>query len=191
MDSREKRKNFTPLNGLNRTYLFIKGEALKETNDLMEAKMTWRMMVPFSGRELAAVDPFVSLQKQMNRMFDDVLGGVPQVVTGHAPRLDVKEDDKAYHITAELPGLSEKDVEMTFDDGVLTLRGEKKIEREEKGQTWHIVERSSGSFSRQLALPCAIDAEKIEAKFDKGVLTVELPKMAEEKAKAKKIEIKG
>jgi len=105
--------------------------------------------------------------------------------------LDVKEDEKCFHVTADLPGLTEKDVDVSFNDGLLTIRGEKKVEREEKNDTWHLIERSSGSFARRLSLSAGIDTEKIEAKFEKGVLSVTLPKLAEEKTKAKKIEIKA
>lgn len=157
--------------------------------------MTWRMLTPFAGRMLTpASDPFVSLQRELNRVFDDMTGGIASrngAVAASALRLDVKEDEKAFHVTADLPGMAEKDVEVTFEDGVLTIRGEKKVERDEKGETWHIVERSSGSFARQLGLPANVDADKIEAKFDKGVLSVTLPKLPDEKAKAKKIEVKA
>jgi len=153
--------------------------------------MTWRMMVPLAPRGWASSgDPFAALQRQMNRMFDDALGGVGDVAAAAGLRLDVREDDKAFHVTTDLPGLAEKDVEVTFHDGLLTIRGEKKIERDEKKDTWHIVERSTGSFSRQIGMPATIDAERIEAKFDKGVLTVTLPKLPDEKAAAKKIEVK-
>ncbi len=158
--------------------------------------MTWRMLTPFSGRSLpVAADPFASLQRELNRVFDDMLGAgavsPAAAVAASALRLDVKEDEKAFHVTADLPRMSEKEVEVTFEDGMLTIRGEKRIERDEKKDTWHIVERSCGSFARQLGLPANIDAEKIEAKFDRGVLSVMLPKQPDEKAKAKKIEVKG
>lgn len=157
--------------------------------------MTWRMLTPFAGRVLPeSGDPFAPLHRELARAFDDMLTGrglAPSSAASSALRLDVKEDEKAFHVSADLPGLSEKEVEVTFDEGTLVIRGEKKIERDEKGETWHIVERSSGSFARQLVLPANIDAEKIEAKFEKGVLNVTLPKMAEEKAKTKKIEVRG
>lgn len=154
--------------------------------------MTWRMMVPLGTRTLSpSADPFFSLQRQVNRVFDDLLGGMPEACAATSMKMDVKEDEKAFHVVAELPGLSEKEVEVTFDDGMLTIRGEKKVERDEKKDTWHIIERSSGSFSRQLSLPTNIDAEKIAARFDKGILTVELPKAPDEKTKAKKIEVKA
>ncbi|MDD3183197.1 MAG: Hsp20/alpha crystallin family protein [Alphaproteobacteria bacterium] len=154
--------------------------------------MTWRMMVPFSprGGSLAS-DPFAGLQRQLGSMFDGLVGVFPEGVASATLKLDVKEDDKAFHVAAELPGLSEKEVDVTFADGMLTIRGEKKVERDEKQDTWHIVERSTGSFLRQLSMPTNVDEEKIEAKFDKGVLTVTLPKMAEAKSQAKKIEVKA
>jgi len=149
------------------------------------------MMVPFTANSLSpSSDPFISLQRQMNRVFDDMLSCSPEVAAATSLRLDVKEDEKNFLVTTDLPGLGEKDVDVTFHDGVLTIRGEKKVERDEKKDTWHIVERSSGSFSRQLGLPANIDADKIAAKFDKGVLTVTLPKLPDEKATAKKIEVK-
>jgi HSP20 family protein len=154
-----------------------------------EDKMTWRMMVPFSTRP--ANDPFMALQKQLNSVFDGLVGSFPESVASAPLKLDVKEDDKAFHIAAELPGLTEQEVEVTFHDGMLTIRGEKKVERDEKKDTWHIIERSSGSFLRQLSMPANVDEEKIEAKFDKGVLSVMLPKLAEAKAQTKKIEIKA
>jgi HSP20 family protein len=129
----------------------------------------------------------------LQQSLDDGFLGSPSATTEAAAmpvRLDVKEDDKAFHVTADLPGLSEKEVEVTFDDGLLTIRGEKKVERDEKKDTWHLVERSYGSFARRLSLSAAIDPARIEAKFDKGVLTVTLPKQPQEQASAKKIEIK-
>lgn len=157
--------------------------------------MTWRLLAPLSGRALSSSsgsDPFSLMQRELGRVFDDLYSGFPAgtLPTGML-RLDVKEDEQAFHVTADLPGLSEKDVDLSFEDGILTVRGEKKIERDEKKDTWHITERSHGSFSRQLSLPATIDAEKITASFEKGVLTVTLPKQPEERAKAKKIEVKA
>jgi len=143
---------------------------------------------------VAASDPFLSLQRALQRSFDDSWSGVPAGFTETASmpvRLDVKEDEKAFHVTADLPGLSEKEVEVSFEDGVLTIRGEKKVERDEKQGTWHVVERSSGSFARKLSLSAPIDIAKIEARFEKGVLNVALPKQPQEQSNARKIEIKG
>lgn len=157
--------------------------------------MTWLLHSPFVGTGLMRreEDPLTSLHREINRAFDDIWHGAstPSVQTAAmALRLDVKEDEKAFHVAADLPGMSEKDVELTFDDGVLTIRGEKKVERDETKDTWHLVERSCGSFARQIALPTTVDVEKIDAKFDAGVLKITLPKKPEEQAKTKKIEIK-
>ncbi len=159
--------------------------------------MNWHL-TPFTGRTALTHDPFTSsLQREINRVFEDVWSGLPlaggaaTTAAATSLRLDVKEDDKAFQVTADLPGLSEKEVDVTFQDGVLSIRGEKKVERDETKDTWHIVERSFGSFARQLRLPPNVDASKIDAKFEKGVLTVTLPKQPEAQAKAKKIEVKS
>ena len=133
--------------------------------------------------------PFLSVQRAL-RSLDDIFTTTAEAAALPV-RIDVREDEKAFSVSADLPGLSEKEVEVTFDDGVLTLRGEKKVEREDKKDTWHMIERSHGSFVRQLSLGDTVDAGKIEAKFDKGVLTVTLPKLPQEKPAARKIEIKA
>lgn len=156
--------------------------------------MTFRMLSPLRNLSLMqAQDPFVSLQRDLDRVMDTFasFSGVPSAVAARTLRLDVKEDENSFTVTADLPGLSEKDVEVTFEDQILTIRGEKKLEREEKGQTWHITERSSGSFVRQLGLPTNIDENAISAQFEKGVLTVKLPKAPETKAASRKIEVKA
>ena len=103
--------------------------------------------------------------------------------------MDVTETDKQIEITAELPGLEEKDVQINLADNVLTIRGEKKAEKEEKDKTYRLVERSYGSFVRSLELPQGVNADAIKASIDKGVLTVTVPKPAP--AQAKKIEVKA
>lgn len=155
--------------------------------------MTFRMLSPLRNLPLMhAQDPFAALQRDLDRVMDAFTGfsGVPSAVAATTLRLDVKEDEKTFTVTADLPGLSEKDVDVTFEENVLTIRGEKKLQREDKGETWHITERSSGSFVRQLGLPTNIDPSGIAATFDKGVLTVTLPKVAESKTSARKIEVK-
>jgi HSP20 family protein len=109
-----------------------------------------------------------------------------------SPRVDVAETKDAIEVTAELPGVDEKDLDVTLADGVLTVRGEKKTARDEqdKDKNWHVVERSYGSFSRAIPLPFDPDPAKVEAKFDKGVLHIHLPKPAEVAKKQQKIEIK-
>ena len=159
--------------------------------------MVFRSLVQGS-RPLARFgeDPFVALQRAIERGLGDGWGTVVPALAPHGSGFhvgarDVKEDDKAFHVTADLPGLTDKDVDVTFDDGLLTIRGEKKVERDEKKDTWHIVERSYGSFAPQVSLPANIDSDKIEAAFDKGVLKITLPKQPAEQAAAKKINIKA
>jgi HSP20 family protein len=98
-----------------------------------------------------------------------------------APKIDIAESKDAINVTAELPGVEEKDVDVTLADGVLTIRGEKKSERDEqeRDKSWHVVERSYGSFSRTISLPFDPDPAKVEANFDKGVLRIHLPKPVE------------
>jgi HSP20 family protein len=103
----------------------------------------------------------------------------------------VTEDDNAYEITAEMPGVEEKDVEITVKDDRLTLRGEKKSEKEEKKKDYHMTERSYGAFERSFHLPADVAADKIRADFEKGVLTLTLPKTPEAKSKERKIAIKA
>ena len=102
--------------------------------------------------------------------------------------MDVKESADQVVVKAEVPGMDAKDINISVTGEVLTIKGEKKSEREEKEENYHLVERSYGSFSRSLKLPAAVDLDKIEAKYDKGVLTVTCPKKEEVKPKA--IEIK-
>jgi HSP20 family protein len=144
-------------------------------------------------------DGLGSLFREIERTFDDFSRRSP--LAGFAgfggeammPKVDVAEGKDAVEITAELPGCNEKDVDVTLSEGVLTIRGEKKTERDEtdKDKNWHIVERSYGSFSRSIPLPFTPDSAKVEAKFDKGVLRVKLPKPAEIAKREKKIEIRG
>lgn len=146
-------------------------------------------------------DPFTALRKQFDDVFDNWTSGagLPAVFNqpgGFAPRIDVSETDREVKVCAELPGLEEKDVEVKLTGNQLTIRGEKKSEHEEKeggekeGRYFHRVERSYGSFQRNVMLPFDVDAEKVEATFKNGVLTVMLPKPTEAQQAAKKIEVK-
>jgi HSP20 family protein len=107
------------------------------------------------------------------------------------PAVDVVEKEKEYQLLAELPGLDEKDVEVSVADDILTIKGEKKEEKEEKAKNYYVSERRYGTFQRSFQLPAGVDAEKIEANFQKGVLTVTLPKAPEALKKEKKIAIKS
>lgn len=109
----------------------------------------------------------------------------------NAPAVDVNEDDKVYKITAELPGLDEKNIEVSVTGDLLTFKGEKRQEKEEKDKNHYLSERSYGSFQRSFRLPDGVDQDKVAATFAKGVLTVTLPKTAEAQKQQKKIEIKA
>ncbi len=139
-------------------------------------------------------EPFASLRREMDRLFEgfsrDYGWGAPAVAgIGEAPRIDVSETDAEIKIEAELPGVDEKDLEIVLSNGQLTIKGEKKAEKEEKKKDYHLVERSWGSFARSIGLPFEADPGQVKASFAKGVLTVTVPKPPEVKAKAKKIPI--
>lgn len=134
-------------------------------------------------------NPFVVLQQEIDRLFSDFGRGFPTFSTSVVPRMDIAETDKVFELTAELPGLEEKDVEINFADGVLTIRGEKKSEKEQKDKDFRLVERKYGAFSRVVELPNGVDPASIQASLVKGVLTVTVPKPAA--SVAKKIEVKA
>jgi len=108
-----------------------------------------------------------------------------------APPIDMSEDDKAYKISAELPGLDAQDVEVSVSGDKLVLKGEKRQEQEEKNKNYYHSERTYGSFQRSFELPASVDRDKIAADFSKGVLTITLPKTAAMQQQQKKIEIKS
>ena len=146
-------------------------------------------------------DPFADFRKQMDHLFEDFLGRPGALTPAGAdvgalqrmvsPAIEVSENDKAITLTAELPGMAEDDVEVHVRDGVLTLKGEKKVEKTEEDENRYFSERRYGSFQRSMSLPERIDEAKIAAKFDKGVLHVTMPKRADAKPSARKIDISG
>jgi HSP20 family protein len=105
------------------------------------------------------------------------------------PNMDLTESERSYEVCAELPGLNENDVKITYDNGVLTLSGEKSESKEDKNKNYHMIERSFGKFRRQVKLPTDIDDNKIEAKFQNGILKIGLPKTKEKLAQTKEIHI--
>ncbi len=139
--------------------------------------------------------PFLSLHREMNRLFDDFFGDfdirLPMIgngtVNGGWPQLDMSETDKEVTVRAELPGTEEKDVEVLLEDGILTLKGEKRSETEDKDR--QLSERYYGHFERRIPLAAEVRGEKATAGFKNGVLTVTLPKNPEAKPKAKRIAI--
>ncbi|MGH1478610.1 MAG: Hsp20/alpha crystallin family protein [Geminicoccales bacterium] len=138
-------------------------------------------------------DPFRVLQRRMDHLFDDFANG-HRWPFAHGrdtamPQIDVSETDGEVTIEAELPGVDEKDIDVTVADNLLTIKGEKKQEKEEKKKDYHLTERSYGSFSRSMTLPFDADPKKIKANFDAGVLKITLSKPPEVKSKVKKIAI--
>lgn len=127
----------------------------------------------------------------MNCMFDDFFRAfdmrLPMAAGGQWPQLDVAETDKEVTVTAELPGMEEKDVELLLEDGVLTLKGEKRAETEDKDR--HFSERYYGRFERRIPLGAEVQGDKVEARFKNGVLTVTLPKDPEAQPKARRIAV--
>jgi len=131
------------------------------------------------------------LQSDINRLFDAFMSPLEDTQTSSVvvPRLDVAELKDKYEIKAELPGMDENDIELSVEDGLLTISGEKKAETQEKEKGYYLRECSYGSFSRSVRLPENIADEKIEAKFKKGVLTIDLPKKEPALPKSRKIAI--
>lgn len=139
-------------------------------------------------------DPIYTLRHAVNRLFDEMTMGIPfprllDDMTGFVPRVDVKENQKDYVVSAELPGVEAKDVELKIVGDSLVLKGEKHVEKEESDENYHRVERTYGSFQRVLPLPAGVDREGIKAESKAGVLKVTLPKTQAAQSPAKKIEI--
>ena len=167
--------------------------------------MSIKDLVPRFGRKTLPVrqeeaDPFRDFQRQMNRLFDDFFGGFPLAdresgdgwaSTAFVPRVDVSETDTEVAVSAELPGMDEKDIAVELYDDVLTIRGERKSEQEEKGQSWYRREQTYGSFQRSIGLPAGVDAAKAKAQFKKGVLTFTAPKREEEKTRRRTVPIQA
>lgn len=158
--------------------------------------MARHSLIP-AGSDLMGGDPFLSLQRRMNRLFDDMFRtGMPTAVSGGEeggmvmPQMNVSETDSEIRITAELPGVSEKDVDITLDDDMLTIRGEKRMEKKSDKENYHVVERSFGQFRRTLRVPHSIDPDQVQASVENGVLTVILSKHQGQE-KMRYIQVKG
>ena len=152
--------------------------------------------------------PFESLRREVDRLFDEFDRGswrLPfrrslfdadpfwrrELTLAATPAVDVVEKDNAYEISAELPGLDENNIEVKVSNNTLTIRGEKQEDKEEKKKGYHLRERHFGSFERHFRIPEGVDADKIDASFKKGVLTVTLPKAPGAQKPEKKIEVKA
>lgn len=167
--------------------------------------MSIKDLVPRIGRkDLPArpdeADPFRDLQREMNRLFGEFFGEHPLAgrrgepgwaPAAFMPRVDVSETDTEVKVSAELPGMDEKDIAVELQDDVLTLRGEKKSEQEEQGKNWFRREQSYGSFHRSIELPAFVDAGKAKAQFKKGVLTFTAPKRPEEQVRRRTVPIQA
>ena len=165
--------------------------------------MQIRDLIPWGnnrGSEIAKreeFNPVSTLQRDVNRMFEDfwkrfdqpfgALGGLD--VAG--PRVDIAETDSALEVSVELPGIDQKDVDISLTESTLTIKGEKKSKREESKKGYHLSERSYGTFYRSIPLPSGVDTDKANAEFKNGVLTVTLPKTQEALSRVKKIKVKA
>ena len=160
-----------------------------------------------SNPATGAGHPMSTLRNRWDTLFDDFFADFPRWpslrrpldieplrrLTGGdlMPSVDIKEQDDSYLISAELPGMEDKDVSVEVQDDLLTLRGEKRAEREEKDKSYHLTERSYGSFSRSFRLPPDADAGQASASFSKGVLSISVPKSAEAHGNVRKIDVRS
>lgn len=140
--------------------------------------------------------PFFSFRQEMDRLMEDFFGRFetqpyPRSTEAFTPHMDVVDSEKEIKVSAELPGMDEKDIDVSITREALTIRGEKKEEKEEQGKDYYRSERSFGSFTRTIPLPVEIETEKATASFKKGVLTVKLPKTRQTIEETKKITIKA
>ena len=138
---------------------------------------------------------FSTLQDRMNRLFRESYGPEGReeslTTTSFAPPVDVYEDEHTVSLKIEVPGIDEKDIDVRIENNVLTVHGERKFEKEEKEENFRRVERQYGSFTRTFTLPTIVDAEKVSANYDKGILKIALPKKAEAKPKQIKVNVRG
>lgn len=165
----------------------------------MDIKETTRRQPAIAKRRLPdfteqLIEPFTQLRGEVDRLFESFPLRMPSLrfsSLAASPAIDMTETDKAYKVTAELPGMDPENVEVTFDDGLLRISGEKREEREENEKGYRFSERSYGSFERVLELPAAAMGDKIKAKFKNGVLTVNVPKDNKALSKGKRIAIEN
>lgn len=162
--------------------------------------MNFRSLIPFNRTASAlqndSIDMFSSLQREMNKLFDHAWRGFDSSAelknVSLSPQVDIRENAESYEIVAELPGVDQKDVDLEMNDQTLVLKGEKKIDKEDKNRKgYRLQERYYGSFMRSFVLPADVQSDKVSASFDKGILTILLPRNANPAAKVKKIEVKS
>ncbi len=143
-------------------------------------------------RELVPFRDFERVRREMDRLWDsffEVPKRRPEEAAEWLPSLDVAETKNEIVVKAEIPGMEPKDIDISFSDGMLTIKGEKKQEKEEKEQNYHLVERSYGVFTRSIRLPADVQTDKIKASYKNGILAVTLPKSEEAKKKEVKIKV--
>lgn len=141
-------------------------------------------MTRFTPRNVV---PFEAFNRAIEEFFGDLNRNQDGITRSWSPAVDVVETPERYEVRAELPGVKKEDVEINVENNVLTLRGERKFEKDEQKENFHRIERAYGSFVRSFTLPTRVNPEQVEAKFDTGVLTIQIPKAAE--ARPRKIEI--
>jgi len=169
-----------------------------------ESAMAFSNLIPGKKKEQSltrrgnGMDPFTRLQHEMDRLFQEFRGsglapseGFGGEMSAWAPAVNLTENEKEVRVTAELPGMDEKDVDVEISHNVLTIKGEKKEEHKEEEQNVYRMERRYGSFVRQIELPLEVESEKAEASFKNGVLTIHLPKSGEAQKNVRKIEVKS
>jgi HSP20 family protein len=153
-------------------------------------------LIPWRNRSSVSTrsqrDPFSALHDQIDRLFDDFTRGfgMPSLASEQGfgwPSVDVKEDDKRFCVEAELPGMEEKDIDVSLLDNVLTIRGEKRIDQEDAKR--HYSERYFGQFERRIPLGAEVDADAVNARFRNGVLRLEIPKAAQAQERSRRIPI--
>ncbi len=162
--------------------------------------MKTKSMMPF-GRSSSPTraggegDPFTMMRREMERLFDNFSPDWPAPLAGGfaSPKVDVAESEKGLEISAELPGIDQKNISLDLADGILTLKAEHEERKEEKDEKkhYHLIERSHGSFMRRFAIPFEPDADSVQARFDKGVLQITVPRSKAAEKQAKKIAING
>ena len=161
-----------------------------KTEERTQAPAVTRQNYDFTDQ---LVEPFGRLRTEVDKLFESFPFRLPAVKLGRfssPPALEMSETDKNYKVTAELPGIDPEDVEVTFDDGILRIGGEKKETREENERNYRLTERSYGAFERAISLPTATNPEKIEANFKNGLLTIMIAKDSANLQKARKIKIR-
>jgi HSP20 family protein len=165
----------------------------------MRDLIPWNRGRDVTTRRLGAEHPLMTFQRDLDRMFDDLWQNFDLPVFGRferergmiTPRLDLHETETEIVVTAELPGMEEKDVEVVLGDNVLTIKGDKKVEHEEKEKGYAYSERSFGSFERRIPIDTEIVSDKVDAVFKNGVLTVTLPKTPEARKQFKRVPVRG